>query len=81
MMYTITSRVSNRPNGTYRYVTEIPTFFLDDRVQGIIHVEHAAMIARNMIATLVRQDLSAGARIHVEATNDDGSVYAVAEVG
>jgi hypothetical protein len=76
MLYRIIASVSNRPNGDWRYATQVPTFYLDSATQGIIHAEHAAQIARDMLAELVRQDLSAGARIVVSVSNDDGTDYA-----
>lgn len=75
MQYRITARVSNRPNGGWRYRTDVSTFLLDNTIQGIVSAEHAAQIAHSLIADLVRQDLSAGAEIHVEATDEHGNDY------
>lgn len=75
MFYRITARIVNRPNGEWRYRTEVPTFFLDSDVQGIVSAEHAARIAKSMLADLVRQDLSAGAYIRLEVTDENGNDY------
>lgn len=72
--YRVTARVMNRPNGVYTYRTEIPTFYLADVDQMITSAADAAAIAWRMIADTVRQDMSAGARVHGEvycATTDD----------
>lgn len=36
-------------NGDYRGVRQLPTFYLDERVQGITDEGHAARIARDII--------------------------------
>lgn len=76
MLYTITARVSNRPSGEYRFRTDVPTFYLHSATQGITCSQHAAAIAYRMLSHLVRQDLSAGAEIHGECVNEDGTDYA-----
>lgn len=74
--YIVTARVTNRPNGEYRFSTGIPTFLLDETFQMITNALDAARIARSMIADLVRQDLSAGAEIHGEVYCADTDDYA-----
>lgn len=76
MLYTITARVANRPNGDWRYRTDIPSFQLNSAQLGITNASDAAAIAFRLIAALVRQDLSAGATIHGESVNEDGTDYA-----
>lgn len=68
MLYRITARVSNRPNGDWRYRTDLPTFYLH-----AMSAQYAAEMAQAMIADLVRQDMSSGARVHVEAVDDETS--------
>lgn len=70
-MYHVISRVSNRPNGQYRFRTDIPTFLLD-----VGSSSSALQVAYRMITDLVRQDLSAGAEVHIEVCDDNGNDYA-----
>jgi hypothetical protein len=73
VLYTIIASVSNRPNGEWKYATHCPTFYLDSRTQGIVSIDHAADIAHRMLADLIRQDLAAGAVIHINVVDEEGN--------
>lgn len=51
MIYTIQARASYPINGWRRNV-QLPTFYLDADVQGIVSAQHAETIAREMIQSV-----------------------------
>lgn len=56
MPYAISVVVSRQlPDGWTR-TRQLPTFFLDERVQGIVSKEHAEKIARNLIRDAMPDD-------------------------
>lgn len=50
-MYAITASVHTQ-QGEWKGVRHLPTFYLDENVQGIVSEEHAAKIARDIINPL-----------------------------
>jgi hypothetical protein len=48
MLYQITAQYVRNDNG-YTCSRQVPTFYLDSRVQGIVSVDHAEKIAREVI--------------------------------
>ena len=61
MQYLISASVSRTVDG-WTSTHSLPTFLLDDRVQGIVSADHAERIARRMLV-----DVSNGADIVVSA--------------
>lgn len=59
MIYAVQASVVTT-NGVAR---QVPTFFLDSTVQGIVNGEHAARIGRDVLASVLPSDHNA--RIHV----------------
>jgi hypothetical protein len=67
-MYAITATVETVKIGSgdteWHGSVQVPTFYLDENVQGIIHEAHAASIARRVIDPL---DVIPADRIHITA--------------
>jgi len=61
-------RVSNHAESTERTV-QMPTFFLDSNIQGIMNADHAEEIARSMFARLGIEgdNVSVSAFVHASA--------------
>lgn len=52
-MYAITATVETRGKGDYSGSRQVPTFYLDERVQGITNEASAERIARDILASVV----------------------------
>lgn len=48
-MYAITATVSRTTIDSWTSTRQVPTFYLDESVQGIVSAEHAEQIARGII--------------------------------
>ncbi len=55
MLYQITATVT-RPFGIWTGTTQIPTFYLDSHVQGIIDSNHARLIACEILDTAKQEN-------------------------
>ena len=69
-MYGIQATVSRR-DGQWEGTRQVPTFYLDERVQGIVSEDHAAEIARDIINPYRESALS----VHVIAVKIDPTNY------
>jgi hypothetical protein len=47
-MYAVQARIVREQDG-WTSTTHLPTFYLDERVQGILDEDHAARIARSIL--------------------------------
>lgn len=63
-MYAIHATISHKTDSGYTGSRQIPTFYLDERVQGIVDEDHAARIASDIINPL-------GLEVTVHATAVD----------
>ncbi len=52
VLYAVSTRVERRDASGYSWMVDLPTFYLDSRVQGIVSEDHAARIVVNMLAPL-----------------------------
>lgn len=49
MIYAITANVTWTAKNGYHTSRQVPTFFLDSDIQGIVDCEHAEQIAKRML--------------------------------
>ena len=62
-MYAVTATVETDSKGGYSGVRQIPTFYLDERVQGIVSENHAEIIALDILSAAGTN----GATFHITA--------------
>lgn len=65
-MYAIQATYSHRTPDGWNGVRQIPTFYLDENVQGIVDEAHAEKIARDILSAAVRE-LPVDDALHVTA--------------
>ena len=66
MMYAVTATYSHRTADGWNGVRQIPTFYLEANVQGIVDVAHAERIARDILTAAVRE-VPANDAVHITA--------------
>lgn len=76
MLYTVVAQVVHTSTDGWRRGVGVPTFLLDSNMQGIVHVEHAAQIAYDLLRTVAGDD----AEIFFGIAGEDGS-YATEKDG
>ena len=57
-MYAVTATVETEGKGGYSGVRQIPTFYLDERVQGIVSEEHARKVALDILKAGVPEGIA-----------------------
>lgn len=68
MLYQIQARVERTTADGWTSVRDLPTFYLDSNVQGILSVEAAERIARRLLTDAAGD----GATVHVFAASAEG---------
>lgn len=66
-MYAIDARYIHMTADGYYGARHVPTFYLDERVQGIVNDAQAIRIAREILTACVR-DMPANDTLHVHVT-------------
>lgn len=73
-MYAITAQIEHTTADGWTGSTGVPTFYLDERVQGILNSEDAINVAREILNAREREEMF-GQRVHISAVkvsnNDD----------
>lgn len=59
-MYVISATIKIKDKNGYTKIIQIPTFYLNEDVQGIINVEHARAIAMQVINPMNDYEASIG---------------------
>lgn len=69
MLYQITAQLKVRTKGMAVRMVQIPTFFLDSNIQGIMSERHCRQIAEEIINPLGRKDVE----VFIDAVKVEGT--------
>lgn len=73
MLYAITANIAREENG-WSSSRQVPTFYLDENVQGILSIAHAVQVARDIIDPYNEHSVSVCAvRVHAEGNETSQS--------
>lgn len=79
-MYAISANVENLTSDGYRASRQVPTFYLNSNVQGIVSAEHAEKIAEDIFRSTLGEHQNDGFTFHISVyTLDNYDLERLAE--